>query len=513
MLSRIHINNFTIIDDLDLEFQPGFTVLTGETGAGKSIILDALGLALGDRADSQLIRDGQQRADVTVEFDVADSSAASRWLQEHDLDSDGECQIRRAVTREGRSRAYINNLPVPVQSLKQLGELLIDIHGQHEHQSLTRRDIQQQILDETGGLSSQAKRVSDLFYNWKDVRQELTRLSGSHEEKLARQELLAYQVNELSTLAPREKELEGLEDEQTRLAHAEQLLQSSQSLLGEIADDEFSLVNRLNRLLAELQAAGKLDPRLGNIAEYVNTAQIHLEEAHNELRHYAERIELDPDKLNEVEQRLGLFHDLARKHHVNPAELPSLLMQLENELAGIEHSEADIAALEQQLIELEIRYREEAEKLSRQRDKAAKKLSKAITAVMQDLGMPGGQLVIQLTPNEPDTPAAAGLEHANFLVSTNPGNAPKPLAKVASGGELSRISLAIQVIATTGTHIPSLVFDEVDTGVGGGIAEVIGQKLRALGGRAGPPAFESHQTKQQEKDSHANQPAAKERTQ
>jgi DNA repair protein RecN (Recombination protein N) len=481
MLTQLRIRDFAIVEELELELAAGMTAITGETGAGKSILVDAISLLLGDRADSDVIRHGAERADLSALFDLDDLPAARAWLAERDLDRDGECQLRRVVARAGRSRGYINGVPQPTQALRELGEQLVDIHGQHEHQSLLRREAQRQLLDDYAGHQALAAELAERYQTWSQLRRELRELRQAASERDARLDILRYHLRELAALNLAEGEVAHLESEQRRLAHASQLLDTSQRLLGWLsADEESSIADRLDHGLRELDALSRLDARLAPVGELLNAALIQIQEASGELRGYAQAIDLDPDHLAQVEQRLAAAHQLARKHRTAAEELPALRARFEAEREVLEHSETRLEALQQALKTARAAYQTDADRLSEQRATAARELSERVSTALAGLGMPGGCFAIVLERLEQPTPA--GLEAVEFQVSANPGQPLRPLARVASGGELSRISLAIQVIAAHAARIPTLIFDEVDTGIGGGVAEVVGRQLRALGG-------------------------------
>ena len=480
MLHHIHIRHFAIVDELNLDFAPGMTVLTGETGAGKSILLDALTLALGDRADSGTIRQGEERAEISVEFDIRGLADVARWLQEQELDEDGECLIRRTLSADGRSKGFINGRPVPMQSLRELGEMLVDIHGQHAHQALLRRGAQRQALDDFAAHQNLLDETRNQFQRWRQLRDRLDALSASQAQRDSQLDLLRYQVQELQNLDLGETELPGLEEEHERLAHLNQLLEGGQQILHGLSEaEDGALADGLERAAAELERLQHHDPSLGNIVEAVRGAAIQAREAAGELRDYVEGLSLDPERLQEIDQRLGSIHELARKHHVAPEELPALRSRLEQELDGLENADVQLEQVTRELAATEAAYLAAAQKLSASRQRAAKKLAKAVTDNMQRLGMKDGRFEIDLQAQEGF--GETGLERVEFLVSANPGQPPQPLAKVASGGELARISLAIQVITVGTTSIPTLIFDEVDVGIGGGIAEIVGRLLRELG--------------------------------
>lgn len=481
MLKHLHIRNFAIVDNLELEFHSGMSVLSGETGAGKSILLGALGLTLGDRADSSILSPGAERAEISASFDVADLPAVSAWLEERELEMDGECILRRTVSADGRSRGYINGQPAPVQALRELGEQLVDIHGQHAHQSLLKRDVQRQLLDAFAGHLPLVRETSTAFRHWQRLQQEYEQLSRISSERDARQELLRYQVEELATLNLQPRELEELDREHDRLANASRLIEGSQNAVSRLYEgDELSVAALLEHTLSELRELQSIDATLGNSCEMLDSALIQVKEAAGELRHYADGLELEPEQLAQLEQRLSAIHDLARKHRVDPDALPSLQEQLQQELEQLEDADNRLQGLQGMIDAARKEYDKLARKLSTGRQKAAGQLSTAVSKNMQELGMGGGRFDIQLQPLDKG-PSAHGLEGVELQVSANPGQPLRPLGKVASGGELSRISLAIQVITAGQEGIPTLVFDEVDVGVGGGVAEMVGRQLRRLG--------------------------------
>ncbi len=480
MLIQLRIRDFAIVEDLELELATGMTAVTGETGAGKSILVDAIGLLLGDRADSGTVRQGAERADISAVFDLEQLPTARAWLAERDLDTERECHLRRVIASNGRSRNYINGVPQPAQALRDLGELLVDIHGQHEHQSLLRRDSQRQLLDHHAGHLALVSELARAFQTWSERRQELQALRQASTERDARSDILGYHLRELTALNLAEGEVAELAADQRRLANASQLLETGQRLLTTLTDgDGDTLTDRLNHSLHDLESLKRLDPRLGPIGELLNAAVIQIQEAAGELRGYVQDLDLDPAHLARVEQRLTAAHQLARKHRIMPEELPALRVRFETELDTLQHSETRLETLEQAAKDALAAYRHHARELSERRMVAAHDLDERISQTLAGLGMPGGRFATVLTVL--DKPTATGAENVEFQVSANPGQPLRPLAKVASGGELSRISLAIQVIAAHAARIPTLIFDEVDTGIGGGVAEVVGRQLRALG--------------------------------
>jgi DNA repair protein RecN (Recombination protein N) len=481
MLTHIHIWNFAIVESLDLELEAGLTVLTGETGAGKSILLDALNLALGDRADTSVIRHGADKAEISVTFSTHDAPEAEAWLQEQELESAGECIIRRTISASGPSKAFVNGKPTPIQSLRELGEMLVDLHGQHEHQSLLRRDAQRQLLDDFAGHGKLLAELASAYQHWRDLETELLSLQQASSDRDARLELLAYQVKELEALDLGQDELPELETEHKRLANANQLLETGNRVLQVLEENEDGALSALlGQSCHDIQHLAQADATLNNVAELLDSATIQVREASSELRHYLDGLELDPARLSWIDQRLATIQDLARKHHLAAEELPTLLPRLQQELAKLEQAEVRSDAIRQEVAAALKQYHTLADKLSRSRQKAAKSLAKAVSDSMHTLGMQGGRFDIAFEPLGDDSPAPLGMERVEFVVSANPGQPLKPLTKVASGGELSRISLAIQVITAAQTRIPTLIFDEVDVGIGGRVAEIVGHQLRAL---------------------------------
>jgi DNA repair protein RecN (Recombination protein N) len=482
MLKQLHIRNLAIVENLELDFGPGMTVLTGETGAGKSILLDALGLTLGDRADSALVRHGAKRAEVTAGFATEGLDNVAAWLEENELEAEGECLIRRTVNAEGRSRAYINGQPVPIQLLKALGEQLVDIHGQHAHQSLMKRDAQRRLLDDYAGHGKQLTALAETFRRWTSLREEYEQLSRVAEERDARLELLRYQVQELTALELQPGELEELDSEHQRLAHANRLLEGCQRAVAGLYEDEGAITGHLDRLVQELQELQRYDAGLATTTEMLETAAIQAKEAATELRHYVSGLELDPERLEQVEQRLGDIHDLARKHRTEPEELPDLLARLEQELESLEGAGARLEGMAEEIEAARREYLDQAGKLSQSRRKAAKALGKRVTDQIHGLGMGEGQFEIGVEKLTEEEAGPTGLDRIELRVAANPGQPMRALSKVASGGELSRISLAIQVCTAGQEGIPTLIFDEVDVGIGGAVAEMVGRLLRQLAG-------------------------------
>jgi DNA repair protein RecN (Recombination protein N) len=459
------------------------TALTGETGAGKSILVDALGLLLGDRAESGWVRHGSERAEISAAFRLDGHAEVRAWLAEQELDSgEEECQLRRVISREGRSRAFINASPVPLQSLRELGDRLVDIHGQHEHQSLVRQEVQRALLDDFGGHGAALADVALAHGQWRAAREELERLQAITAERDSRLEFVRFQVREMEGLQLREDELDALEEEHARLANAGRLLECCYSSLQQLYEAEDGSAHQLlNHALQAVEELAGLDASLKPVRDLLTEARIQVEEAADALRRYSDRVDQDPQRLQTVEQRLGTLHDLARKHRVEAAALPALCAQLQQELVELEQADQRLGRLEEEVREFTARYRQAAARLHKARDQAARGFGQRVSEAMQGLGMPGGVFEVQVAPREDGRFSPQGSDRIEFRVSANPGQPPMALGKVASGGELSRISLAIQVIATDSARIPTLIFDEVDTGIGGGVAETVGRLLRGLG--------------------------------
>lgn len=483
MLVHLSIKNYAIVDHLDLELMSGMTVITGETGAGKSIMLDALGLALGDRCDSSVVRQGADKADILATFDLTEIPEARQWLIEHDLANDDGCILRRVINQDGRSRGYINGTPCPLSHLKELGERLIDIHSQHEHQSLLKIDTHRALLDNYAGSSILLDEIWQLAHQWKQTQQKLRQLSGDTEEQQAKQQLLSYQLEELEKLALSANEVEQLEEEQRTLSQADTILSACQQVLDSCSNDESNIISALSMSIRRLTGFKEPVEGLAEAVTLFNNAHIQLEEAIAEVHQFVDHFEADPLRQQQVEERLDTIYSLARKHHVQPIELAALTDKLQQELASIHADDEQLVVLARDLEVLVDKYQRLATKLSAERKKAAEKLAKAVQKEMHTLGMPGGQFTISLKPTLSTDPSAYGLETVEFLVSANPGQPLRPLNKVASGGELSRISLAIQVITAQTSRVPTLVFDEVDVGIGGPTAEIVGKLLRTLGER------------------------------
>ncbi|MCG8518092.1 MAG: DNA repair protein RecN [Pseudomonadales bacterium] len=482
MLTHLTVTNYAIAERVELQFQAGMTALTGETGAGKSIVLDALGLAMGGRADAGAVRHGAKRADITASFNVSRIDEARTWLADHELDDENDCILRRTISKDGRSRAYINGQPCPLAHLKELGALLMDIHSQHQHQSLLRKDTHRKLVDEFAGALPLADQTRAAWKTWQQLRDALEKRRQNADEAEARLQLLRYQVEELDRLALEGGEQAQLEAEQEQLGHAESVMHRSHQAALLCSEDDNSAASLLRQALNQLEQLPIEVPALADTLQMLNEAQIQAAEAGDNLRRFVEDYDADPARLAEVEERLSAIYQLARKHRVPPEELPELHRRLSQELAELDGGAGSLEQLEAELEERRQTYQTLATQLSGARQKAAATLDLRIAEELQQLSMPSVQFVTRLSSNSHDEPGPHGQEEIEFLVSANPGQPARPLAKVASGGELSRISLAIQVVVAQTSTTPTLVFDEVDVGIGGGTAEVVGRLLRTLGG-------------------------------
>jgi len=480
----INISNYTLVESLEIEFAQGTTAITGETGAGKSLVLDALGMALGDRADTDTIRHGKERAEITATFDINTIEAAKAWLDANDFNSDENCILRRIYTREGRSRGYINGQPSTMSQLQELGDMLTDIHSQHEHQSLLRKETHCRLLDEYAKAEDLATKVASEYSAWHKLHLDLTNLLQRSDELDDRKDLLSFQVNELQQFDLTAKHLEQLELEQKTLANAEQIVQDSHNLLAICEQAEgFNLRDSLNKALSILANIEYKPDALKITEELLQGGLIQIEEAINEISHHIDRFEADPQRLQTVEEQLSAVFQLSRKHRVNPDQLEITLQTLEAELKNLIGGSENINALEEKLADLAKSYEKSAKQLSSKRKRASETMAKEINRQLQKLSMEGAELLVQVSPISHGEYRSSGLEEIEFLLATNPGQPHKMLAKIASGGELSRVSLAIQVVAASHSKIPTLVFDEVDVGIGGSTADIVGQLIKQLGER------------------------------
>ncbi|AUT46505.1 DNA repair protein RecN [Achromobacter sp. AONIH1] len=477
MLRTLHIRDFVIVEQTEIHFGPGFTVFSGETGAGKSILVDALALALGERGDASVLREGAARADISAVFDTP--ATLRPWLAEREFDADEELALRRVIDAQGRSRAYINGTPATVAQLRELGDSLVDIHGQHAHQSLMRPDAQRDLLDAHGGHGELRQAVGQAWKLWRTLARQLEAAEKDAAGLAAERERLQWQVEELDSLDLGQDEWDALQSEHTRLAHAQSLLDGAGQILEALDGDGDSAHHRLNSAGQRLQQMLRHDPGLQGVVDEIESARIAVSEAVSDLNNYVSRVDLDPQRLADVEARLSAVFETARKFRVEPDGLCGLREDLHTQLSALQAA-ADIDSLREQTQAAQSRYDAAAAKLGTARRKVAKDLGKLVTQAMQTLAMQGGRFEPTLSPA---TPSAHGNEQVEFLVAGHAGTSPRPLAKVASGGELSRISLALSVIASRAARVPTLIFDEVDSGVGGAVAEVVGKLLRELGER------------------------------
>jgi DNA repair protein RecN (Recombination protein N) len=483
MLTHLQIRDFAIVEAVELEFARGFTVLTGETGAGKSILVDALMLAVGGRADSGAVRHGAERAEVSATFDVRGNAQALAWLEDQSIAHDGECQMRRVVAADGRGRAYLNGQVVPVQSLRALGEFLVDVHGQLEFQALARRAYQRETLDGSGRLEAELEAVRRGYVDWHALDTRRSTFEQRLRDRTSRLDLLQHYVGEFAALDPKPGEAEALVDERKRVASLGRLADGTAQVEAMLGGDDGGITVALARSQSLLRGLVAFDGALASAAAQLEEASIAAREALTTLRRYVDTLEADPARQEWVESRLAALEAVARKHRVETLELPAVRARLEAELAELESGALTEAELLQRLEAARQRYVQVADTLTAARRRAAQALDDRVTGFMQSLGMPGGVFSTRVEPHDPPQFSATGNDDVEFLVSANPGQPPRPLAKVASGGELSRVSLALQVAAVEAAHLPCLVFDEVDAGVGGAVAEMVGRQLHALAGR------------------------------
>ncbi|AKJ41568.1 DNA repair protein RecN [Pragia fontium] len=481
MLAQLTISNFAIVRELEIDFQAGMTAITGETGAGKSIAIDALGLCLGSRSEAAMVRNGANRADICARFSLKDTPAARRWLEDNQLDDQQECLLRRVISADGRSRGFINGTAVPVSQLRELGQLLIQIHGQHAHQLLLKPDHQKHLLDAYAHQTELTVEMQQTYQKWHQSCVELAQYQQQSLEQESRQQLLQYQLKELNEFAPQAGEYEQIDEEYKRLANGGQLLSLSQEALQILAEnDEQNVLSLLNHAKHSLQELITIDDKMSGLLSMLEEAAIQISETSEELRHYTERMEMDPVRLYELEQRLSRQLALARKHHIAPEQLPELHQQLLEEQQLISQRDNDYAALTEAVAEHHKHALEVAKRLHIQRTHYANELSTLITDSMHSLSMPHGQLTIEVN-YQPEHLNAEGADRVDFRVCTNPGQPLQALSKVASGGELSRIALAVQVITAKKMDTPALIFDEVDVGISGPTAAIVGKLLRQLG--------------------------------
>ncbi len=481
MLIHLSVRHLAVVDDITLSFERGMTSLTGETGAGKSILVDALGLVLGDRADSNMVRHGCDRAEIEASFDITDNIVLQQWLVEQELNDQKQCNLRRTVSSEGPSRGYINGRIVPLSQLRMISENSIDIHGQHAHQSLIRSDTQRLLLDTVAKTKPLLAKLETAHRHWQNLKRELAAQEVQSEQHIAQLELLQYQINELVPLDLSESSVKELISSQQKLAHASELMTTAQSSLHSLYDkEEGAAYSQITQCLSNIEALTNIEPRFANIVEVLNSTSLQLDEAAGELRHYLDNNEQDNNLLTEVEIQLSALHDIARKHHVEVEALPAHYRFLCEQLSQLTNRDEHQDQLKRELAQQENICLELCQKIGQMRQQAAGPLAQEITATIQQLAMPGGRVDFLITPMESGRFNDTGADHVQLLVSTNPGQAAGELGKVASGGELARISLAIQVVTAGTRSVPTLVFDEVDVGIGGSIAEIVGQHLRQL---------------------------------
>ncbi len=483
MLNLIRIRNYAVIDEVELEFDAGFSVMTGETGAGKSILVDALGLALGNRADASAVRKGAERAEISVSFDCPGSHPAAAWLRERGLDGEQDCVIRRVISAEGRSRAFINSHPVTLQDLRSLGALLVDIHGQHSHQSLLHQSVQRQILDFHGGHRELAETVAERFRTWRSIEQELESRRRGGEDRDAQLELLRFQQVELESLALEDGEPELLRVERSRLANVDRLAGDlSAALLRLYEADSGSAYALVAEAAKALRGLSELDPELAASSELVGDAEIQLSEAAANLGRYRDRLEPDPVRLESIEERLSRIREVARKHKVEDDALGGVRESLQERVEELDKNSESLELLAGRTQAAADAYFEAATSLSEARAASGDELSQLVAIQLGELGIPHGRFRVEFTRRARKRADTHGLDRIEFQVSLNPGQEYGPLSRVASGGELSRVSLALEVLRTGAGSVPTMVFDEVDAGIGGGVAEIVGRRLAGIAG-------------------------------
>jgi len=479
MLRSLQIRNFAIIDEIDITFKDDMTVLTGETGAGKSILIDALSLVLGERGSSNLIRNKEKRAEYTAEFEITNNNNALNWLVEKSLENENECILRRTISPDGKSRSFINGNTVNLQSLKSLGELLVDIHGQHFHQSLCKKNVQRDLLDHFGGLSDTKNKIKRIFNEWRTLSDQLTEMIENDKNKADRIDLLSFQSKELNELALSSGEYDSLNSEFKKINNIEKINRGINSLIDCLQSNEITNVEQmLSDSIKNIDTLATFDNSLEETKNLLSEAEINVSEAIGNLSRYGESIDYDNQKSREIEERINSIISLSRKHRADPDELVDIKIQIEKELDALKHSQTSIEEIQKNMNDLRKEYDGLSIKLTRMRVESAKKLSGLVADSMNELGMTGGIFKVEIIPSK--NISQHGNDDITFQISANPGQKPQPISNVASGGELSRMSLAIQVITSNGTNIPTMIFDEVDSGIGGAIAEVVGKKLKDL---------------------------------
>jgi len=481
MLLQLNIQNFAIVRALDIDWQQGMTTITGETGAGKSIAIDALGLCLGDRAVANVVRPNCPKAELAATFDTRHNKQAKSWLKKHDMLLDNECILRRVISAEGRSKSYINGSQVPLTQLKELGQLLINIHGQHDHQLIVKANEQRNILDAYASHQHLLDEVKYYYQQWRELSQEAKLLHESKLQREAKQQLLQYQVNELDEFSLQIDEFESLEIDYQRQSNGQHILNETLMAVQQLSENEqFNVVDGLRHSSEQIAALGNYDPALKAIAEQLNEALIQVEDASQEIKHYYESLELDPQAYSLIEERYSTAVLLAKKHQVAPDALANFHQQLLQELQMFSSDENRLTQINDDIETVKHKYQDAAQLLSESREKAATKLSKMISKSMAELNMPHGKFFIEVSTDKAESLSVNGNDSVSYLASLNPGQALEPMNKVASGGELSRISLAMQVILADKVITPTLIFDEVDVGISGPTAAMVGKKLQQL---------------------------------
>jgi DNA repair protein RecN (Recombination protein N) len=481
MLRTLHIRNLAVIDELSLELDAGFSVLTGETGAGKSILIDALGLVTGARADAAMVRAGCDKAEVTAEFDIAAATAAEAWLEERELADDSACIVRRVVQADGRTRAFVNGRPVSATELRGLGEHLVEIFGQGESQTLMRPEVQRSVLDDFGGHAEILAAVAAAAAEVARIDADIERVRNAQRRDPSQLEFLSFQLRELDALALQPGEVEALDGEHRTLANAGKLIETGGNVMQLLYGGDAAIYDQLSSALTALGQLSALHGDFGEAEALVAAAQAQVSEAADSVRRVLDRLDLDPERLAEIERRIAAIHDLARKHRVRANELIDRREQLRAELSDVEGAAHQLEQLAKKRETALTAYRKDAQTLSRARSKAASALADGVTSRVRELGMPNARFLVVVESVARERPGASGDDNVRFDFSANPGQPPRPLAKVASGGELSRVSLAVQVSVRQQAGAQTMVFDEVDAGIGGGVAEIVGKQLRALG--------------------------------
>lgn len=481
MLISISIKNLAVVESLQLDLSTGMTALTGETGAGKSILIDALGLALGDKADKNMIRSESSKADITAVFDLSDIPEATQWLEDYELFDGHECHLRRVITRDNRSRAFINGSPSPLKSLQSLGNLLVEIHGQHAHQRLLKNAFQLNSLDQYAKHTDLVAQTSHAFDEWRSAIEALQQLKTDEQDRISRLELLSFQFDELSQLNLQAGETAQLETDFKTLSNADRLIQESYEISNALYEDDNGMHSMISSLQNKLVQLAQLNPDLNDNVELLESTLINLQECSDALRHYADSLESDGSKLQEIEQRLQTIYEFSRKYRMEPEVLCEKAQQVETEIQTLQNADEQLKLLEQRAQQTHKAYLKLAGDLHQSRLTAAKQLKNNAIGLLKSLAMPEIKFKIDIQDLPEEKASRQGMDRVEFLVTTNPGQPLQPLRKVASGGELSRISLAIQVSTMSNMNVPTLIFDEVDVGIGGGTAEIVGRLLRKLG--------------------------------